>query len=932
MKELINRCSFFSTIGLVAAIGMIVMMTMPSDLLHAQGNEEAAYSFDFRGEELHEVLETIAREAEIDMVYDPELVEGITVYKRINQESVPSLLGTILSDTSLDFLILSTGTIVIVKKVHETAVYGSYFGKVVGSQTGRPLPGATVMLADASGGTSTNSSGSFALNKLLTGSYDIIFSYIGYEPVSKTITIRPGQQLREEVALKPRPVDFAPIVVTEHKPRVVYAADRQAAAPTGRWAPAGRMQDAIRSLTLFQGVQYGLPLTDLHLQGGQPGEHRIRLDGVPVYNPHSFGQMFSAFSPYALGSVELHKAGFGAEEGSQTAGLIDLNHDIGGMGDKSFMAQADPLSVNLRGDYRIGKSDSEEGSSFDIMGAARFNYWDLFQEPGLQQTLTEWDDLDPLITNLIIDSETDAALYEPREHTSRVRFHDLHLATRYDINNYKTLSSSLYVGSNLVSTDLLRQAPAEEPSPRYLYARDEYRWNNVMGQVKYTQLVSSRLDLNTQLSYSSNRLRHRYLIGTSDNASLPNLGLNSESAFASFLNAGSLNLVPNQRNANNIQHLIFRTDGTYSFSPKFSLTAGARMDYVESRVDLSDLFYLATFTDQQSTLYSSFLNGSWRPGKYWEITAGNRLTYSSSAGRVYSEPRASVQIDRPDAGLGYWSLRLSGGLYRQFINQYQITNPGPTSLVPSFTVWSHAGTAKVPEAWHLSGSLLLEPDEQTGINIEWFYKWQPTAYIVSYDNLLQGSDIARSGFSAFAESTEKKSYGIGLRINRSMAQSKLKVMAGYDYSVARVVMDSQFGREMPVPWNQPHRLQLRTLWRVAPAFSTVLKWESVFSRTWAFRQSYYNYLLYEGAGQFGEFDFQSPEDDRLSPFHQLDVSFIYRPEVSFMDLELRADLINVLDRRNTIDWSLQPNESGGYEIKKRTMPGLNPSFSIRMGF
>ncbi|MDX1585823.1 MAG: carboxypeptidase-like regulatory domain-containing protein, partial [Balneolaceae bacterium] len=461
-------------------VAFILLMLLPAQGLYAQGSQEQTYSFDFRGEELHEVLETIARETEIDMVYDPELVEGITVYKRINKQSVPNLLGTILSDTSLDFLILSTGTIVIVKKVEEAPAYGSYFGKVVGSRTGRPLPGATVMLADASGGTSTNSSGSFALNRLLTGSYDIVFSYIGYEPVSKTITIRPGQRLREEVVLKPKPVDFAPIVVTEHKPQVVQTPDRQSADPTGQWAPAGRMQDAIRSLTLFQGVQYGLPLTDLHLQGGQPGEHRIRLDGVPVYNPHSFGQMFSAFSPYALGSVELHKAGFGVEEGSQTAGLIDLSHDIGGIEKGNFMAQADPLSVNLRGDYRIGGSEQEDGSSFDIMGAARFNYWDLFQEPGLEQTLRDWDDLDPLITNLIIDSETDAALYEPREHTSRVQFHDLHLATRYDIDNYKTLSSSLYVGSNLVSTDLLRQTPDGEPSPQYLYARDEYRWNNFM--------------------------------------------------------------------------------------------------------------------------------------------------------------------------------------------------------------------------------------------------------------------------------------------------------------------------------------------------------------------------------------------------------------------------------------------------------------------
>jgi hypothetical protein len=54
-----------------------------------------------------------------------------------------------------------------------------------------------------------------------------------------------------------------------------------------------------------------------------------------------------------------------------------------------------------------------------------------------------------------------------------------------------------------------------------------------------------------------------------------------------------------------------------------------------------------------------------------------------------------------------------------------------------------------------------------------------------------------------------------------------------------------------------------------------------------------------------------------------------------MDLELRADLINLLDRRNTIDWSLRPTQPGNtesYEIKKRTMPGFNPSVSLQVKF
>jgi len=904
--------------------------------LQAQERPAGTYSFDFRGEQLHSVLDKVAREAGIDMAYDPDIVEGIAIYERIRNQTVPDLLGNLLADTPLDYIILSTGTIVIVKKVGEDPSYGSYYGRVVAQQSGDPLPGASVMLADASGGTSTGNNGSFAINKLRAGTYKIIFSYVGYEPVAKTIDIRPGQDLREEVSLESKPVDIVPVVVTDHRPQMpVHSGNGQQVDPNSPWLTSGKMQDVIRSLNLFQGVQYGLPMTDLHLQGGQPGEHRIRLDGVPVYNPHSFGQMFSAFSPYAIGTVQLHKAGYDVSEGSQVAGLIDMKHDFSGIGSERVTTQADPLSVNLRGDLDIGTDKDASASSLKVMGAGRLNYWNLFQEPTLDRTLRQWDDLDPLITNLVIDSENDASLYEPSQHRSDVQFHDLHLASRYDINEYNTLSSSFYAGKNFVSTDLLRQAPPNEEIPDYLYARDEYLWNNLMGQISLSQLLTPRLDLNTQVSYSSNLLRHRYLIDTSNNPQIPNLGLDSERAFAAFESADAQNAVPTQRNTNRIRHFISRSDATYSFTPRFNLSGGLQFDYVESQVNLSNFFYLPTETDQESVLFSNYLKGNWTLGEYWKLTIGNRLTYSNSAGRLYTEPRTSLQLDKPDAAMGYWSLRLSGGLYRQFINQFEITNPGPTSLVPTFTVWSHAGTDRVPKAWHLSGSFYLEPAVNTRLNLEWFYKWQPTSYTVSYNNLLQGTSIGRSSFSAFGESSKMQSYGAGLRLHQSLAESRLKFMLGYEYNFAQINLDSQFGREVPVPWNQPHRLQLRSLWRISPSFTAVAKWQSVYGRTWGFRQSYYNFLLYESAETFGEFSFNTPEDDRLRPFHQLDLSLIYKPSLGNVDLEFRADLVNLLDRRNTIDWSLrpsQPGETGSYEIKRRTMPGFNPSLSIQMDF
>ncbi len=902
--------------------------------LHAQSQDTGTYSFDFRGETLTRVLETVAKETGSDMMYDPEIVRGINIYSRIQNQTVPELLKAVLADTELDFITLSSGTIVIVLTVNENPAYGSYAGKVVDRQTGEPLPGASVMLADASGGTSAGSSGVFTLNKLMTGSYKIVFSYVGYEPVYKTIDIRPNQDVREKVSLNPKPVDFTPIIVTDHLPQMPGStAGSQSIDPNSQWETK-RIHDAIRSLSLFPGVQYGLPMTDLHLQGGQKGEHRILLDGVPVYNPYSFGQMFSAFSSQAISKVRLHKAGFGVSEGSQIAGLVDLQHDVNSITGNRAMIQGDPLSLNLRGDLHIGGDDN---SPLKVMTAVRSNYWDIYKEPRLDRTLREWDDLDPLITNLLINSDNDASVYESREHNTDVKFNDIHLASKYEIDPYNTLSSSIYLGENYVSTDLLRQAP-EDVSPEYLYARDEYRWNNFMGKISYNKLVSSRLDWNTGISFSSNRFRHRYQLGTNNNPVITGSFPNTGAAFDSFQLAGAANRVPAQRSNNSIEHLILRTDGTYSFTPSFSLKAGLQMDHVESRVDLADLFYLPTLSDQQSSFFSSYLNSNWHIGNYWKFTAGNRLTLAKPAGRFYTEPRAEIQYDRPDSHIGYWSARLSGGLYRQFINQFEITNPGPTSLVPAFTVWSHAGTAKTPKAWHLSGSFHFEPVQNTTLDFEVFHKWQPTTYIVSYENLLQGTAIARSGFNAFAEATDMKTFGAGFRLNQSLADSRLKLMLGYDYSFSRINLESQFGRAVTPPWNEPHRLQLRSLWRAFPELTVVAKWQSTIGRAWAFRQSYYNFLFYESGENFDNYSFANPENDKLSPFHQLDFSLVYKPSFNFMDLEIRMDLINLLNRRNTIDWSLHPqdiNEEGTgsrHEIKERTMPGFNPSLSIQMNF
>lgn len=144
--------------------------------MNAQESERETYTFEFRGADLRDALETVADVAGLDLIYDPDLVRTVTVHKRIQSLAMPELLLKLLEDSQLDFITLSTGTIVIIKTVRDEPSYGSYAGKVVDAQTGEPLPGANVMLADASGGTSTNRTGNFSLNSLISGTYNIIFS------------------------------------------------------------------------------------------------------------------------------------------------------------------------------------------------------------------------------------------------------------------------------------------------------------------------------------------------------------------------------------------------------------------------------------------------------------------------------------------------------------------------------------------------------------------------------------------------------------------------------------------------------------------------------------------------------------------------------------------------------------------------------------
>lgn len=82
---------------------------------------------------------------------------------------------------------------------------------------GTPLPGATVRLPETGAGVVTNSSGQFVLRRVPAGTVRAVAEFVGYEPQTVDLVVRPGETVRVAFALVERPVVLDGLVVTAQR-------------------------------------------------------------------------------------------------------------------------------------------------------------------------------------------------------------------------------------------------------------------------------------------------------------------------------------------------------------------------------------------------------------------------------------------------------------------------------------------------------------------------------------------------------------------------------------------------------------------------------------------------------------------------------------------------------------------------------------------
>jgi len=891
---------------------------------HAQETDtsratSSGYTVALRDVPLDKALQTLVSRTGIDLAYSTALAEGKTVFCRTRDASDEQLLACVLDGTGVDYLRTASGSYLLVDSPDAPPPVGSIAGTVVDASTGEPLPDANVLLADAGTGTATDPSGRFAVAPVLAGAHRLVVTYVGYQTSVDSVRVPPGGRDTIRVTLSRDVKETPPLIIDGLQQRLPSGGlGRAEVGPSALARPSGRgTPDVLRSAGRQIGVSLNRPLAEINVQGGSSGEHVMHLDGVPVREPVSLGGLLSAFSPQALDRLTVHKAGFGAAEGSYTAGVLEASHDLSRSDAQFAAATADPLSINGRaeGDWEIG---GEQGRA---MVAARSSLWGTYRAPSLHNLLDTRTTLDQPLTpswigQSLSDTNTPTAVRQGR--AAHVQFRDLHGAVRQSITPFQQLSVSGYRGSTRLGTDVASAVPAGDRR-RLLLSQDRYDWTNSALQGRYEWLAGDRTTGSLQL-WGSRHESTTFFGFRQDSLLSAGASPNPPAADERIVDAHS-------GEGNEVEEWGARANVTVSTSSDLRVRAGLAPQFIRGEFLVRNPFLGILEHESSDWQVGSYAEAEFSPGLDLTVTAGTRLTYVQARDVIYAEPRLSLRYDGGTTPLGDVAVRGAGGLYRQFVTQTEISSAGPTSVVPSVQFWLPVDGSLAPaRAYHAAGSVLLRPSDDWSVRLETYYKHQPRTLQVDYAGLVEpsnapGPPLARalSGQSDLLAAGQGRAYGAAAHVQREGDRLSTGVSAEWSRTERRY--PGRFaGRYVSAPWAKPLRLAANVDVRLVDGLQARANWKGIWGRSWAFRQGYYDYLALAEETPFSGYDLARPEQQRLDPFSRFDVGLRGERSLRGVTLEAQLSLVNVLDRHNEFDRSLGAAGTPAAPIS-RTLPG-----------
>lgn len=200
-------------------------------------------------------------------------------------------------------------------------------GTVREAVSNETLIGVTIAIQDLRTGTTTNEYGFYSIT-LPEGDYNLIVSYLGFQDISRSISLNSNQKL--DFNLREKTEELEEVVVTEDVERMDVRKPQMSvnalSVQTIKKVPVVLGEaDVIKSLVLLPGVtNAGEASSGFNVRGGAADQNLILLDEAIIFNSsHLFG-FFSVFNPDAIKDVKLFKGGIPARYGGRVSSVLEI--------------------------------------------------------------------------------------------------------------------------------------------------------------------------------------------------------------------------------------------------------------------------------------------------------------------------------------------------------------------------------------------------------------------------------------------------------------------------------------------------------------------------------------------------------------------------------------------------------------------------------